>query len=83
MLGITAGAGLHFVPPATMAAWLEDEHLGAEHRAIDRVYPWLHHLVVARRPSGLWYPGPVPTARVATGSVAPVPVVPLPTPRCP
>ncbi len=83
MLGLTAGAGLHFVPPATVAAWLEDEHLGAEHRAIDRGYPWPHHLVVARRPSGLWYPGPVPTARVATGSVAPVPVVPLPTPRCP
>ncbi len=50
VLGITAGGGgLHFVPPATMAGWLRDEHLAVESRAVDRGYPWPHHLLVARR----------------------------------
>ncbi len=51
VLGITAGGdGLHFVPPSTMAGWLGGEQLGVESRAVDRGYPWPHHLLVARRP---------------------------------
>lgn len=50
VLGITAGgAGLHFLPPATMAGWLGDEGLAVKSRPIDRGYPWPHHLLVARR----------------------------------
>ena len=50
VLGITAGDGsLHFVAPATMAAWLEAEGLRTESRALDRGYPWPHHLLVGRR----------------------------------
>jgi 2-polyprenyl-3-methyl-5-hydroxy-6-metoxy-1,4-benzoquinol methylase len=50
VLGITAGGGgLHFVPPATMAGWLEEQDLAVELRPVDRGYPWPHHLLVARR----------------------------------
>lgn len=50
VLGITAGDGaLHFVPPSTMAAWLEDAGLRTERRRLDRGYPWPHHLLVGRR----------------------------------
>ena len=50
VLGITAGDGsLHFVAPATMAGWLEAEGLRTESRALDRGYPWPHHLLVGRR----------------------------------
>lgn len=51
VLRITAGGeGLHFVPPATMAAWLAEDGLRPTARAIDRGYPWPHHLLVGRRP---------------------------------
>ncbi len=50
VLGITAGDGsLHFVTPSTMAGWLEAEGLRTERRALDRGYPWPHHLLVGRR----------------------------------
>ncbi len=50
VLGITAGDGsLHFVAPSTMAGWLEAEGLRTESRALDRGYPWPHHLLVGRR----------------------------------
>ena len=50
VLGITAGdAALHFVAPSTMAGWLEGEGLCTESRALDRGYPWPHHLLVGRR----------------------------------
>ncbi len=50
VLGITAGDGsLHFVAPSTMAGWLEDAGLRTESRALDRGYPWPHHLLVGRR----------------------------------
>ena len=50
VLRITAGGGgLHFVAPATMATWLADEGLLLSGRALDRGYPWPHHLLVGRR----------------------------------
>ncbi len=51
VLGITAGdQGLHFVPPQTMAGWVAHEGLTTTTSAIDRGYPWPHHLLVGRRP---------------------------------
>ncbi len=51
VLGITTGdQGLHFVPPQTMAAWLAEEGLTTTTSAIDRGYPWPHHLLVGRCP---------------------------------
>lgn len=50
VLRITAsGDGLHFVPPATMAGWLAGSGMEITSRAIDRGYPWPHHLLVGRR----------------------------------
>lgn len=50
VLGLTAGDGsLHFVAPSAMAEWLEADGLRTESRALDRGYPWPHHLLVGRR----------------------------------
>jgi len=44
-------AGLHFVPPEEMAAWLEAKGLVAEVLRVDRGYPWPHTIVVGRSPA--------------------------------
>jgi SAM-dependent methyltransferase len=46
----SVGAGLTFVAPDEMAAWLAAEGLDVTTRPIDKGYPWPHALVVARRP---------------------------------
>ncbi|MGI8662598.1 MAG: class I SAM-dependent methyltransferase [Acidimicrobiales bacterium] len=43
------GAGLHFVAPEQMAAWLDAAGLITETTSVDHGYPWPHHLVVGRR----------------------------------
>jgi hypothetical protein len=46
----SVGAGLTFVAPEEMAAWLTAEGLDVTSARVDKGYPWPHHLVVARRP---------------------------------
>ena len=47
----SVGAGLTFVAPDVMAAWLADEGLDVTTRRIDKGYPWPHTLVVGTRPT--------------------------------
>jgi len=46
----SVGAGLTFVAPDVMAAWLTAEGLDVTTTRVDKGYPWPHHLVIARRP---------------------------------
>jgi 2-polyprenyl-3-methyl-5-hydroxy-6-metoxy-1,4-benzoquinol methylase len=48
----SVGRGLTFVEPERMASWLTDVGLEVSHRAVDRGYPWPHHLIEARRAAG-------------------------------
>lgn len=50
VLRITEGSSFDFVPPATMASWLEELGLEVELRRLDRHRVHAHHLLVARRP---------------------------------
>jgi 2-polyprenyl-3-methyl-5-hydroxy-6-metoxy-1,4-benzoquinol methylase len=47
----SVGAGLTFVAPDEMAAWLAAEGLDVTHHPVDKGYPWPHHLVVGTRPT--------------------------------
>lgn len=51
VLRITAGDTLTFVPPATVAGWMDAEGLRVTQESLGRHYPHPHHLVVGRRPT--------------------------------
>jgi SAM-dependent methyltransferase len=50
VLRITAGSEFDFVPPATMAGWLEELGLDVVARRLDRGRPHPHHLLIGRVP---------------------------------
>ncbi len=50
VLRITAGSEFDFVPPTTMAGWLEDGGLAVTAHRLDHGRPHPHHLLVARAP---------------------------------
>lgn len=51
VLRITAGDTLAFLPPAQVAAWMEEEGLAVTQAPLGRGYPHPHHLVAGRRPT--------------------------------
>jgi SAM-dependent methyltransferase len=51
VLRITEGSSFDFVPPGTMASWLEELGLRVELRRLDRHRVHAHHLLVGTRPA--------------------------------
>ena len=50
VLRITAGSSFDFVPPETMAGWLQDAGLRTKAQRLDRGTVHPHHLLLAERP---------------------------------